>query len=1333
MDYYVCIPQLGKSIKECTHKLVQGFTVSEEYNETLDSANIIIGDSYQLDLNPYDDVFIFSEYCGYYDIDEDKLVPNYEEKFEFVGYPLNSFGVNNNYISSKMPFFYKHFLIDQFNEEMIILGKDATDTKYKYTIDLFSETKGLETVQAPNISVTQPLNDDKTSTYQYVLQYLTLFNKKIKLLNSGSDLLDWKYKKKNLIFGKNNDGKYVLTNVNDKKISALKTIDISNTNTLDFILIEGLNGSIDNATEVKKDTYKSKNIPIIKNGKFFTINNSSKPIIINGTYKRIRVLNQKYNYPTMLEPLYSIFKNSYCPDFMLNSPSLRQILEKLCITKDCIPVVRDDEIFVMDITKRRGEFDLQRGQINYITGSKSSDNFCTDLKRTYNGALTQENSTRYVDYLGFRNSDSALLTLDNLRIETRFPIYKINKLYMCYFKKIKYFNNDSGEVNDKIFLCKQDITKLVKLNSERNILSEDIADYENKIITSIDELSKFKLATVGYDIGSNYIQGWGTKYSYPVNFFWQNEVKSYIENLFNFMNVNYKYGIYSYDYLINKMTGDGVKPDSFDFFSYNTIRESIIIPDYKVDYDEDYLNMLDNLIEASINGIIDDEVNFTLKLKHLFFQIDYQGFYNGTIIHSKGLGKDNLTINDNQSASLTLLELDGLSQQEKLNRYGNKGIQISARYDDYGDIQGLGSVYNHNKDNDVIIFHKQYSINSSVVNCTYYGSKDYVLKNYFTTVFAKHRAYNLMSYGESVSRAENKKVYFIISKNKKIKDKEFEIKFENFGYASHFIKKCFSFMNDSIMNYIGRIETPEKINYGYFQTVDNDKFASDINVFVCGNSLCLNIIMYDNVTSGVRIDKMRNKYFNYSDNNFVIGSTQSWLNMVDSSLNGKIKNLKFVFGHVQSSGNDFIDENQIYDLATFDKNNIYKKINNLPLLSSQPIVKNSLSFDCDIYKDNKERIDMTLQIEPIGDEGVFISPWLLKLSDLFSAYEKYNENKTITASKQEKIINKIYTVSAGVGGVGVRVPVVILAVNKTDDNWINNYPPQLEEALAELEGSVVLSERPTTPVNQKNKITFFGLSIKEITEVSSKEFIIKANTSFNVAVDSGGNEFNSFKEENETFIFSSNTLEMADINAKITNIYEYIKEAFLNYSGLDDEQVVVFMCALRKDTDSIIAQTYGGREWMCWAGSGNNYMYKDSWSPQGDLSYRFGEIQKMIKQKNLFWVYVHSSYNFKQHMTYDELTDLSPFQQLDINFSWESNTQLKISYKDLGNDYTGENYNGQILCYYKTPSGYYNVVFGVDKPNKNGSTDLHFSVTSFKDLTLYDSKTNLPVGEVPIK
>jgi hypothetical protein len=242
------------------------------------------------------------------------------------------------------------------------------------------------------------------------------------------------------------------------------------------------------------------------------------------------------------------------------------------------------------------------------------------------------------------------------------------------------------------------------------------------------------MSTIGYDIGTKKISGWGQKYTTYVIYNWFPEAKTYIEQIFKFMDKFYPYGIYNYSYLREK---NNLGPDEYIRFAFIDAW-SLVSP---------------------------FESGYTAGLKGLFFEIEYDAFYNGTIYHSKdNITRDEITINDNPSNSLTILELDGISQKEKINRFGNDTFQINARYTDINQLKPLGTVYNskHKADTDVVVYSREYSIYDNVINCRYIGAKDYVLKNYFTSVYAKHRPYTLMSLNESVYRSENKKTTFTV-------------------------------------------------------------------------------------------------------------------------------------------------------------------------------------------------------------------------------------------------------------------------------------------------------------------------------------------------------------------------------------------------------------------------------------------------------------------------------------------------------------------------------------------------------------------------------------------
>ena len=982
------------------NKLVQGCTFTEEYTETLDSGSIILAQVPKIkNLQPYDDVYI------------------YDGEFE-------GFDKNGNVIGNCT--FYKHLLVDSFSEERLNLQSNV----YKYKIQLFSETKGLETIQLPNISITQPLNiEKKISIYDYMKQFINMYSPKIKVATDVDNQI-WEYKPK-----------YKLSE---------QWVDL---------LDEG-----------------------------------------------------EFDRKTMQD----IFAHSYTPDFSLNNPNLKDVLAKLMIVKDRIPVVYNNVIYAMDITKRRKKFNFDKGQINFIAASNSSSNFADNLKRTYLDALSQDRTCKMVEYLGFRNRDTALMKLSDLRIETSFPIYKINKIYMCYYKKVKIFNiHTSSEIGKgKAFLCKQDITPLVKLNSERNLLSKDWDDFEDEISNYYDlnDLSKYKMATIGYDIGSNHISGWGEKYSYTKGW-WKTE-KTYIENIFYLLDILNPYGVYGENYITQK--------------SNLNSNERLVVSNFD-----------ENNVNSIFNNVISPYSNNSLKLKGFFFEVEYDAFYNGTVIHTKDLATGDTMMLDNPSASLSLLEMDGLAQKEKINRFGNKNYTIPARYTDFSQLQGLGNYYDDDEnDTDIIIYRKEYSINGNVINCTYQGMKDYVLKNYFTNVYAKHRPYNLMSYGESITRAENKKVMFFLSKSKKYFEKQKNIIFNDFNYFSDF----FSFFRHTYYTEIvNEFKNDKQINYGYLELkspiydedgniVKNEdgsdkyefkNYASDLNAFVNGNSMCFNMKMTDNVSMGVYVKKAmpfeNDENFNpikdfIDPKDDYTGTLQTWYMTTDDIETGFAREIGFYVGH-SDKDNAFLDlvvdlneetfisfgktgnyknntsENillnnlQVEDVegAFYSKltggfievklkdkeellietyaNNFYYKITytineeekvievsedsnfsficdneNGLTLKIEPItlydetenrfysirIKNEISYNVEsiynhklftlpkiekenfnltniignrfeINKDNKEIIDMTYQFEPItDDDDIMFSPWMMKLSDLIGNYNKFD-------------------------------------------------------------------------------------------------------------------------------------------------------------------------------------------------------------------------------------------------------------------------------------------------------------------------------------------------------
>lgn len=889
--------------------IAQGLTISEEYNETLDSGAIILTHVNQIvDLKPYDDVWIY-----------EKPEKSIKGQFDYVTVKNEE---KNDPTHRKR--FYRHFLVDNYSEKILNLEGGI----YEYTIELFSETKLLEKIICPSTCVTEPLDiADKHDIEWYLDKYIDLYSPEIKRKRTDISGNYWVYDKK---------------------------------------------------------------------------------------YKIAESLREKV-------------RGKYPQDFQLTNPTLREILTQLLLTQDLIPIVKDDVIDALDITKRNGLFhnydiddidsiDEIKEYVNSITGSMSSDNYTDSLRKTYTEAISQECLSSNIERIGFRNKDSALLTLSNLQIETRFPIYSIEQALLCYYKRLKFIKDGSTYYKD--VLCKQDITPFILLNSARNVLSKDWSELEiKKDVTdlTIKEITKFRLYTLGYDIGSNVITGWGEMYSYP-------KAEGYDVTLTYIQNILY---------YLERTNPFGINLGNVITELYNDKCEDVVFVDYVKK--ENPFNVIPNIWENSENLIWTTDVG--TKIKSMFVELKYKGFYKGTVITSKDGGRDYIQTSDNSNSSLTLLEKDGLSQKEKINRFGNKTMVFTARYpgDRYDLVQPLGCVYNSDNDKDIIIYHKEMAFYDNAITCTYYGARDYVLKNFYTSVRAKLRLNRLMSFEESVRRCENEKIEVLFSKDKLYyENKEQNDLLEQINTAF----KPTDIINDaySEKTYLAK----NIIDVGLMTLIENDKekdsYLTDINKSVNGKSIVFNLSMYDNVSPGVYIKEIKPKFnygltagyklfqeasdeanmtvgmykavSNYTD---LTGSTQEWYKLTDD--NGEIEEIKFSICHFEQNG--ILEMTNNYLLSQWNDLNKetiknYTKSFLLPSLSDGSIFKNYWSKIIN-KKDNKEILDQTFQIEYCMDEkdDVFIGQNYLLLNDMCSNKIKELENELNTI-KEGVIESDIY-------------------------------------------------------------------------------------------------------------------------------------------------------------------------------------------------------------------------------------------------------------------------------------------------------------------------------------
>lgn len=1223
----------------------------------------------------------------YIDIDETKYYINetrdlefnvyYELEFAMADYrdiEITSVEFNYTQKSEHQNFFYKHMLVDDFDE----IIQNVSDNIYQYKIRLFSETKGLETVQLPNISITQPISESyKKSIWFYLKQYVNAFSPCYKIKVNDTE---WKYTKK-----------------------------------------YSLDSSLSN-----------------------------------------------------------IFSDTYSPDFTLNAPNLRDVLSQLMIVKDMIPYVEDGVIKAIDITKINGEFNKKN--VSLIQSHLSSQNYCDGLRRNYNGGLGAEKSCHMVEYIGFRNSSTPLMTIDNMRLETSFPIYKINKLYLCYYRKGVSTKDENVTQN---YLCTQDITALVKLNEERQMLSKDWealrTDTQNfKDSTTIENvikvLSKYYMSTIGYSMESNYITGWGEKYTYPSNFK-DTEVglfdytKTTIENIYTYLDKYNPYGNFNENYL------------------------------------ENYGN-----IAIKTNGDISDIASpiksLSLMLKSFFFLVDYEGFYNGTVIQYKDDSLDNITINDNASSSLTLLEKDGLAQKEKVNRFSNKNYNIPARYSDIEDytdsatdkfdIQKLGSELTIGSEDNIIVYHREYSIYNNCVNATYYASKDYVQKNYFTSVYAKHRTWNLMSFEESVNRQENRRQNILLSTNNLYYENENIFCFHN---ISNFIQKLFSAFTPS-PKYITNDYAPKEDNINYAILVLNGKcYTSDINKFVSGYSLCFNMKMFDNASMGVYVDtvsSMQNNNNgvgldsviadlanNISENGFLnyvtklikgtwqsltkvgddyTGSSQKWYITTEDVEEGTNKKIGFYIGHLNQ--NTVFNQGIVEGSTTEQQlDTIYKDyIFAFPLIKNLKITQNNLikgndaqnlsnviGNTYDIYKDNKERVDMTFQFDPItNDKNIVFSQWLMKISDFVSDYNKVDETYSVD------IKNKIQKVDI-YWGLSVmrprfpallypfvnekRLPFITLSISGATLNFIKD--------SSQIEASTIEFENDTIRYGQKQlyklKITLLGKTA-EVPTLSKIMFkaryqyeyfneeggIVSEDVEDLISFFRGGQEHGELESnylyyslkrnygDNYAYYWSLRYLPTKNKEEKL-DLYRYDWNCVVRLTPywLKVEKYAFFTEFHEgvASTARMLPYTYDGE-------SSQNQLNDTDMYSKGTMNIIASEESAKTFEKNMFVVF--SKNELKKHSIYDSPT------LKDLNLS-EAEKTIKVSdiFQVINNNKIRVNLQNitnttKSVQYWYYDGKYCNLVFGVNITDttpgdiERGYLDIYVSSISKRDTRVYD-------------
>ena len=715
--------------------------------------------------------------------------------------------------------FEKYFLVDNFVENYVNL-----DTPYyEYTIALMSETKLLEKIQLPNRTIRNPLNAPQLKVNELIGQFCKLYIPSVKYFNKNSNT--WSY---------------------HQIIDYQSVIDVNSIFNVDCPDMEFNHPTLRQVLTSLMQVVGC--LPRVINHKLTYINLRTKPtefIIPSDRKYIVSTSNSSDSYNTSIQTLGEniVGENNIVKNETLGFRDVENVFlkhtENLKLTTE-FPI-KEVKSLKMNVPVN---FYFGMGVI-HLGDTFISNNFVYDNNLTktkigfeiyYSSDLGNNIQLRYcfekVNYLNnnFGKVIYQVLTRSEIYEETATKsIVNGSYVYSNTLKDNQDYNlivielrkgNDYGYYLisvDNVYhfymptLYIVDLTSLVFETQKRKLKRTDLT-YSPE---TIEDMSKYYYTTLEYTYGSNDINGFSQQYDYVE---WYGKYENIL--ISNIATI-YKSNL---DYL-------GELEDRIIKYYFTLMPNDIT----KFRIDRTDYNIVDNVLNTSLS-----------PYSAYTFNITYIPFNNVNLKFDKS--KDiplSLTQLDNQESAIPSLTAFALREQEKVERIGNNVIKINAsNIMNLNEINALNTKYN-----DSIIFSKEIAYYEDFCNVNYIATKDYVLKNYFTNIQTKYRAYRYVEYSNTVLRIENRKYYVYL--NERSFNGSDTLGVGNLTDKQNRKKK----INDYFLGNLVNDETIfDTLDYNIKATTDNKMFRNDLSIIKFNNNIALNYRDFDSVSGGIGIE-----------------------------------------------------------------------------------------------------------------------------------------------------------------------------------------------------------------------------------------------------------------------------------------------------------------------------------------------------------------------------------------------------------------------------------------------------------------------------------------------
>lgn len=490
--------------------------------------------------------------------------------------------------------------------------------------------------------------------------------------------------------------------------------------------------------------------------------------------------------------------NVTCPEMQWNTPTLREVLNDLMMVVDCIPILKNGKLDYLDLTKTKNNV-TEDSHINYITRSRSSEDYVSELQmkleNVANNIEGSNNLVTKIEYVTLNIPDNDIvLTTNNMRLETQYPIYNLKSVKMMFPGGIRG-QSPSTYVPEKGWVM------------------ADLMDiyWEGDSVNLIYEKNEWLTKNVLYNT------------LYPKD----------LRNWPKYQNSTFYY------------TRGGKEIENFN----NTVKFLITTQSLY----QKLCQLLCQQVWPDYDFSVDNYEGIYPSYYNLMFKIEYETLEGCLFRASKNTGVNNeRVIIDNQTNSYVDSFSQGFLEYQKANRLGNEQLQINARYNVNETTMNIGDVYE-----DCVIYQvqKQYFKNHIEVNAI--ATKNYVLREYFTGVKSKIRSWKIVSGSEALVRHDLEKYYCEFSWNQHLETQGLgQLATKNvplylvspiYEYDAAPLKVAFVRTIDDDVN-----PHPEDMNINNVSPQDS-YYSMDLMTRIVGNSLVLTFEFLDNYWAGQSI------------------------------------------------------------------------------------------------------------------------------------------------------------------------------------------------------------------------------------------------------------------------------------------------------------------------------------------------------------------------------------------------------------------------------------------------------------------------------------------------